>query len=124
MAPWPRAPVIPQLVDRKTFRDNRWVRHLSLTSCETKGTPSNSMLLLMPPDRSNIRSRPTKFIAANGCIFTPGISISFEHHADGNAILLDSTPILRKNILWVVMGLPPHFSFHQPNEGLVARWLF
>ncbi|GFT19702.1 DUF4371 domain-containing protein [Trichonephila clavipes] len=24
MAPWPRAPVIPQLVDRKTFRDNRW----------------------------------------------------------------------------------------------------
>ncbi|GFW61395.1 hypothetical protein TNCV_4137121 [Trichonephila clavipes] len=32
MAPWPRAPVIPQLVDRKTFRDNRWVRHLSLTS--------------------------------------------------------------------------------------------
>ncbi|GFS94486.1 hypothetical protein TNCV_2014991 [Trichonephila clavipes] len=33
MAPWPRAPVIPQLVDRKTFRDNRWVRHLSLTSC-------------------------------------------------------------------------------------------
>ncbi|GFX91303.1 uncharacterized protein TNCV_1247181 [Trichonephila clavipes] len=25
MAPWPRAPVIPQLVDRKTFRDNRWV---------------------------------------------------------------------------------------------------
>ncbi|GFT04727.1 uncharacterized protein TNCV_334721 [Trichonephila clavipes] len=34
MAPWPRAPVIPQLVDRKTFRDNRWVRHLSLTSCK------------------------------------------------------------------------------------------
>ncbi|GFX64724.1 uncharacterized protein TNCV_4681991 [Trichonephila clavipes] len=33
MTPWPRAPVIPQLVDRKTFRDNRWVRHLSLTSC-------------------------------------------------------------------------------------------
>ncbi|GFU10978.1 DUF4817 domain-containing protein [Trichonephila clavipes] len=33
MAPWPRAPVIPQLVDRKTFRDNRWVRHLSLISC-------------------------------------------------------------------------------------------
>ncbi|GFU98720.1 hypothetical protein TNCV_5073121, partial [Trichonephila clavipes] len=32
MAPWPRAPVIPQLVDRKTFRDNRWVRHLSVTS--------------------------------------------------------------------------------------------
>ncbi|GFV37817.1 uncharacterized protein TNCV_4409761 [Trichonephila clavipes] len=32
MAPWPRAPVIPQLVDRKTFRVNRWVRHLSLTS--------------------------------------------------------------------------------------------
>ncbi|GFX19285.1 hypothetical protein TNCV_3014241 [Trichonephila clavipes] len=29
MAPWPRAPVIPQLVDRKTFRDNRWVRHWS-----------------------------------------------------------------------------------------------
>ncbi|GFS61691.1 hypothetical protein TNCV_4313221 [Trichonephila clavipes] len=26
MAPWPRAPVIPQLVDRKTFRDNRWSR--------------------------------------------------------------------------------------------------
>ncbi|GFW56725.1 hypothetical protein TNCV_4068051 [Trichonephila clavipes] len=25
MAPWPRAPVIPQLVDRKTFRDNRWM---------------------------------------------------------------------------------------------------
>ncbi|GFW45743.1 hypothetical protein TNCV_3246801 [Trichonephila clavipes] len=25
MAPWPRAPVIPQLVDRKTFRDNRWI---------------------------------------------------------------------------------------------------
>ncbi|GFT40566.1 prostaglandin reductase 3, partial [Trichonephila clavipes] len=25
MAPWPRAPVIPQLVDRKTFRDNRWL---------------------------------------------------------------------------------------------------
>ncbi|GFW88200.1 hypothetical protein TNCV_3500891 [Trichonephila clavipes] len=25
MAPWPHAPVIPQLVDRKTFRDNRWV---------------------------------------------------------------------------------------------------
>ncbi|GFT31317.1 hypothetical protein TNCV_607641 [Trichonephila clavipes] len=24
MAPWPRAPVILQLVDRKTFRDNRW----------------------------------------------------------------------------------------------------
>ncbi|GFW43611.1 hypothetical protein TNCV_4769631 [Trichonephila clavipes] len=35
MAPWPRAPVIPQLVDRKTFRDNRWVRHLSLTSWTT-----------------------------------------------------------------------------------------
>ncbi|GFW85974.1 hypothetical protein TNCV_1967821 [Trichonephila clavipes] len=34
MAPWPCAPVIPQLVDRKTFRDNRWVRHLSLTSCD------------------------------------------------------------------------------------------
>ncbi|GFX26948.1 hypothetical protein TNCV_1841201 [Trichonephila clavipes] len=33
MAPWPRAPVIPQLVDCKKFRDNRWVRHLSLTSC-------------------------------------------------------------------------------------------
>ncbi|GFW63528.1 hypothetical protein TNCV_401941 [Trichonephila clavipes] len=32
MAPWPRAPVIPQLVDRKIFRDNRWVKHLSLTS--------------------------------------------------------------------------------------------
>ncbi|GFV82252.1 integrase catalytic domain-containing protein [Trichonephila clavipes] len=32
MAPWPRAPVIPQLVDCKNFRDNRWVRHLSLTS--------------------------------------------------------------------------------------------
>ncbi|GFW79673.1 hypothetical protein TNCV_4360991 [Trichonephila clavipes] len=27
MAPWPRAPVIPQLVDRKTFRDNRWSYH-------------------------------------------------------------------------------------------------
>ncbi|GFX29644.1 hypothetical protein TNCV_4777161 [Trichonephila clavipes] len=27
MVPWPRAPVIPQLVDRKTFRDNRWVLH-------------------------------------------------------------------------------------------------
>ncbi|GFU57657.1 transposable element Tcb2 transposase [Trichonephila clavipes] len=25
MAPWPRAPVIPQLVDCKKFRDNRWV---------------------------------------------------------------------------------------------------
>ncbi|GFY25415.1 hypothetical protein TNCV_2485351 [Trichonephila clavipes] len=24
MAPWPRAPVIPQLVDCKNFRDNRW----------------------------------------------------------------------------------------------------
>ncbi|GFW37585.1 hypothetical protein TNCV_861901 [Trichonephila clavipes] len=35
MAPWPRAPVIPQLVDCKKFRDNRWVRHLSLTSCPT-----------------------------------------------------------------------------------------
>ncbi|GFW38456.1 uncharacterized protein TNCV_1333091 [Trichonephila clavipes] len=35
MAPWPRAPVIPQLVDRKTFRDNRWVRHLSLTNWGT-----------------------------------------------------------------------------------------
>ncbi|GFV23873.1 hypothetical protein TNCV_272361 [Trichonephila clavipes] len=34
MAPWPRAPVIPQLVDRKTFRDNRWVRHLSLTPAD------------------------------------------------------------------------------------------
>ncbi|GFS51024.1 hypothetical protein TNCV_3277531 [Trichonephila clavipes] len=29
MAPWPRAPVIPQLVDRKTFRDNRWTKKLS-----------------------------------------------------------------------------------------------
>ncbi|GFW55498.1 hypothetical protein TNCV_118821 [Trichonephila clavipes] len=27
MAPWPRAPVIPQLVDRKTFRDNRWYKN-------------------------------------------------------------------------------------------------
>ncbi|GFT57760.1 hypothetical protein TNCV_1663291 [Trichonephila clavipes] len=31
MAPWPRAPVIPQLVDRKTFRDNRWVWSLDRT---------------------------------------------------------------------------------------------
>ncbi|GFW33861.1 hypothetical protein TNCV_3589461 [Trichonephila clavipes] len=30
MAPWPRAPVIPQLVDRKTFRDNRWPKGASL----------------------------------------------------------------------------------------------
>ncbi|GFX11618.1 hypothetical protein TNCV_5141931 [Trichonephila clavipes] len=25
MAPWPRAPVIPHLVDCKNFRDNRWI---------------------------------------------------------------------------------------------------
>ncbi|GFT82022.1 hypothetical protein TNCV_3909601 [Trichonephila clavipes] len=40
MAPWPRAPVIPQLVDCKKFRDNRWVRHLSLT-CWTATAGSN-----------------------------------------------------------------------------------
>ncbi|GFT99684.1 hypothetical protein TNCV_1140731 [Trichonephila clavipes] len=27
MAPWPRTLVIPQLVDRKTFRDNRWITY-------------------------------------------------------------------------------------------------
>ncbi|GFX41826.1 DUF4817 domain-containing protein [Trichonephila clavipes] len=32
MAPWPRAPVIPQLVDRKTFRDNRWTRLVTAIS--------------------------------------------------------------------------------------------
>ncbi|GFT54388.1 hypothetical protein TNCV_2727251 [Trichonephila clavipes] len=53
----------------------------------------------MPPDRRNISSRPSKFIAAKGLIFTPVISRSSEHHIGDSMILLGTTPILRENTL-------------------------
>ncbi|GFU69879.1 uncharacterized protein TNCV_112981 [Trichonephila clavipes] len=42
-------------------------------------------------------------IAAESQIFTPVVSLSFEHHAGDRTISLGSTPILRKNTL----GVPP-----------------
>ncbi|GFV62455.1 hypothetical protein TNCV_630341 [Trichonephila clavipes] len=36
MAPWPRAPVIPQLVDCKKFRDNRWVKYRFKVGAQTR----------------------------------------------------------------------------------------
>ncbi|GFT38208.1 hypothetical protein TNCV_427881 [Trichonephila clavipes] len=40
----------------------------------------------------------------------------FEHHTGDSVTWLDSTPILWKNILGVIRGLPPLFPFHQPHE--------
>ncbi|GFW32046.1 hypothetical protein TNCV_2600721 [Trichonephila clavipes] len=57
-----------------------------------------------------------KFIASKGLVFTPVVSLSFEHHASDTTIFLGFTPVLTENILGVVRGLPPLFPFHQPHE--------
>ncbi|GFV95231.1 hypothetical protein TNCV_1293491 [Trichonephila clavipes] len=41
-----------------------------------------------------------------------------------STILLGSTPILRENILEVIKGLPPLFSFPNLTRGLAAKRLF
>ncbi|GFY19484.1 hypothetical protein TNCV_4646581 [Trichonephila clavipes] len=53
MAPWPRAPVIPQLVDRKTFRDNRWAR-LPKRNSGPAHSPKVSVLITINWFRANI----------------------------------------------------------------------
>ncbi|GFT14916.1 putative pol polyprotein [Trichonephila clavipes] len=70
MAPWPRAPVIPQLVDRKTFRDNRWVRHLSLTSCSRQYlVDTGTDLSVIPPTQAEKRKpSDSKLDAVNSTI--------------------------------------------------------
>ncbi|GFU18868.1 hypothetical protein TNCV_1086011 [Trichonephila clavipes] len=65
---------------------------------------------------SNIRSRSMKFIAAKAYIFTPVVSLSFEHHAGDRTILLSSAPNLRENILEMDRGLSPLFHFHQSHR--------
>ncbi|GFT83247.1 hypothetical protein TNCV_547301 [Trichonephila clavipes] len=59
---------------------------------------------------SNIRSKPTEFIAAWGWILMPVVSRRLEHYAGNSTILLSSTPILRENILGEVriFQLSPH----------------
>ncbi|GFX51613.1 hypothetical protein TNCV_5013171 [Trichonephila clavipes] len=46
---------------------------------------------------SDITSKSTKFIAAKGYIFTPVVSLSFEHYAGDSTIWLGSIPIWREN---------------------------
>ncbi|GFX28463.1 uncharacterized protein TNCV_1152721 [Trichonephila clavipes] len=47
-----------------------------------------------------------KFIVVKGYIFTPLVSLSFEHHAGDSTILLGFTPILRENTLGCGQGPP------------------
>ncbi|GFT97712.1 hypothetical protein TNCV_4229061 [Trichonephila clavipes] len=49
---------------------------------------------------------------------TPGVSLSFGHHAGVSMILLGSTPILRENTLGLVRGLTFPFPFHQPPKKI------
>ncbi|GFT85402.1 transposable element Tcb2 transposase [Trichonephila clavipes] len=56
-------------------------------------------------------NRPRKFIAASGYIFTPAVSLSFEHHAGDSTIFLGS------------ILTPPTPSTHL-TRGLAARRLF
>ncbi|GFU19542.1 hypothetical protein TNCV_21181 [Trichonephila clavipes] len=73
---------------------------------------------------SNIRSKPTEFIAAWGWILMPVVSRRLEHYAGNSTILLSSTPILRENILGEVriFQLSPHST--SLTRELETRRLF
>ncbi|GFU88422.1 protein RER1 [Trichonephila clavipes] len=74
MAPWPRAPVIPQLVDHKTFRDNRW-RFIHTDIIHFKFIHF-SILIMMQSDDS-VRPRPSVFACT-----TLKISQVYQHILD------------------------------------------
>ncbi|GFX72629.1 hypothetical protein TNCV_4062251 [Trichonephila clavipes] len=52
------------------------------------------------------------------------ISLRFKHHAEYSTVLLDATPILRKNTLGVVRGLESLIPFTNLMIGHTAGRLF
>ncbi|GFU75132.1 small conductance calcium-activated potassium channel protein [Trichonephila clavipes] len=68
MAPWPRAPVIPQLVDRKKFRDNRWLRNAAANVLRETWLIYKHTKLDKRVNQSKVRAHQRKFLLAIYCL--------------------------------------------------------
>ncbi|GFX70066.1 hypothetical protein TNCV_4615041 [Trichonephila clavipes] len=65
---------------------------------------------------------PTNSSRLRARIFTPVVSLSFEHYTGDSTILFGSTLNLKRENPGGGQGLSPFFPFHM--RGLAARWLF